>query len=155
LRRFYKLHSGSDFNFDEMPFIELSSKRQSQSITVENGKTTVKRSETQINDGITEFNKKAIFETIIDNGEYASQRLLKLAVAYRFVHKHYAGTDKTSDIVKTADSEEFILIREIVSCIVSEYNVLRRELKLEPVESELRTGRFENITIEGDSDDVG
>jgi len=142
LRHFYKLYNGSDFLFDDEPFIELHGKRTTTAIS-----DSIKRTETDIQNDITEFNKEAIFNTIINNGEYASQRLLKLAVAYRFVHKHYEGTDPTSDVVKTANDEEYTLIKEIICCIIKEYNTLRSELKLDFIESELSTGLFDNADI--------
>ena len=150
LRRFYKLHNGSEFSFDETPYIELNSSRSTQSISFTNALTTITSTETKISDAITEFNKKAIFDLIIDNGEYASQRLLKLAVAYRFVYKHYAGTDPTSDVVKTANEEEFTLIKEIIYCVIKEFNFYRSELKLDFIQSELDTGMFENLTMTGE-----
>lgn len=152
LRHFFKIYNGSEWNFDDVPFVELHSQRKTQSIKFGEGKATVSNEATQITDGITEFNKRAIFEKIIEKGEFTSQRLLKLAVAYRFVHQNYAGTDETSDVVKTANSEEFVLIKEIIHCIVNEYNFLRKELKLDYVESELTTGLFENISVGGETD---
>lgn len=152
LRRFFKLYNGSEWDFEEVPFIELHSQRNTQSIKFGEGKTAVSNETTQITDGITEFNKRTIFDMIIEKGEFASQRLLKLAIAYRFVHKNYAGTDETSDVVKTANDEEFVLIKEIIHCIVNEYNFLRKELKLDYVESELTTGLFENISVGGETD---
>lgn len=38
---------------------------------------------------VTEFNKIKIVEKIIDKAEYASQDLIKYAVAYRYVHENY------------------------------------------------------------------
>lgn len=151
LRHFFKLYNGSEWNFEDTPFIELHSQRNTQSIKSSEGKTTVSNETTQIANGITEFNKKAISDMVIENGEFASQHLLKLAIAYRFVHQNYAGTDRTSDIVETANEEEFVLIKEIVHCIVKEYNFLRKELKLDYVISELTTGLFENISVGGES----
>ena len=40
----------------------------------------------------------------------------------------------------TANEEEFRLIKEVVCCIVSEYNFFRKELKMTYNEIELETG---------------
>lgn len=152
LRHFFKLYNGSEWDFEDVPFVELHSQKNTQSIKFDEGKTTVSNKTTHITNGITEFNKRAIFDIIIEKGEFASQRLLKLAIAYRFVHQNYAGTDETSDIVKTANDEELILIKEIIHCIVKEYNFLRKELKLDYVVSELSTGLFESICVGDETD---
>ena len=79
---------------------------------------------------------------IIQNGELASQNLLKLAVSYRFAHEHYSGNDSggSVDVKEKADDEEFRMIKEIVSTIVKDYNQLRKELKLSYDEEEISSG---------------
>ena len=81
-------------------------------------------------------------EYIIENAEYATQKLLKIAVSYRFASYYYAGNPevKNSSCQETANDEEFRLIREMVCCIVSEYNFFRKELKMAYNEVELKTG---------------
>ena len=150
LRRFFRLHDGSEFDFDVAPFIEIQrGKQKTQMIKIDNKKGTsvVENNIAEIRDELSESNKIAMAQMIIEKGEYASKKLLKLAVAYRFVHKHYAGTDPTSDAVETANDEETLLIEEIIISVVKEYNFLRRELKLDYIESELKTGMFDNISI--------
>lgn len=79
---------------------------------------------------------------IITNGSLASQKLLKLAVSYRFAYDHYSGneTGGSIGIKEAADDEEFRMIKDIVITIVKDYNLLRKELKLEYNEDELKTG---------------
>ena len=84
---------------------------------------------------------------IIQNGELATQDLLKLTVAYRFAYDHYSGNVTNGEAREVADSEEFILIREMVKSIIQEYNFLRKELKMPYIPSELDTGVFENIVL--------
>ena len=47
---------------------------------------------------------------------------------------------KNSSCKETANDEEFRLIREMVCCIVTEYNFFRKELKMAYNEVELKTG---------------
>ena len=72
----------------------------------------------------------------------ASQKLLKLAVAYRFAADHYSGNGSggSLDINEVADEEEFRMIKDIVVAIVKDYNLLRKELKLDYNENEMKTG---------------
>lgn len=147
LRYFFNRYKNSELGFDDIPFIELQKAKYTVSSKKEGDKITILNKKYTTTDVVTEFNKKELFTIIIDKGEFASQRLLKLAIAYRFVHQHYAGTDETSDIVEEANNEEFVLIKEMIQCIISEYNYLRKELKLDYVETELTTGIFENINI--------
>lgn len=52
-----------------------------------------------------------------------------------------------SEATDVTNSEEFILIREMVRTIIQEYNFLRKELRMEYVQSELESGIFENINL--------
>lgn len=139
-RRFLLLNDNKKVTFDEAPFLEISpTKRVSQkNIGTPQMEQKIEVFETPL----SQCNKKKLYEFIIENGEYASQKLLKIAVAYRFAHSFYEGNNeaKFSDNTKTANDEEFKLIREMVICIVSEYNQLRKELKMEFNQDELDTG---------------
>lgn len=144
VRHFIKVTDGQDISFDEAPFLEISRTRKtSQKIDFNKGHpiaTTQKQEE--IETPISRFNKKQMCDYIIEKGDYASQRLLKLAVSYRFAHNYYSGNPevKNASCENIANEEEFKLIREMVCCIVSEYNFLRRELKMEYDVDELENG---------------
>lgn len=145
-RRFFKLFNGTDLAFEEVPFVEIHKAHNEQTIRLgENAGMSF--SEKEVKDDITYFCKKTICDLIITKGEYASQRLIKLAVAYRFAHDNYSGTIKNGDATETANEEEFKLIKELLICIIKDYNFIRKELRLEYVESELSTGLFEKIQI--------
>lgn len=75
-----------------------------------------------------DVNKEKLCDYLIDKGEFASQKLLKLAVSYRFAFDHYSGNPNVNngDCEEKANNEEVRLIREIVNCIVQEYNELRK-----------------------------
>lgn len=144
VRHFIKVTDKKDISFDEAPFLEISRTHKiSQKIEFKTGHsigTTQKQEE--IETPISKFNKKQMCDYIINNGEYASQRLLKLAVSYRFAYNYYSGNPevKNASCEDIANEEEFKLIREMVCCIVSEYNFLRRELKMEYDIDELENG---------------
>ncbi len=144
VRHFLKINDGQEVSFGEAPFIEVSPTRKvTQSIQWDSKKpTAVKQEEVRIDTPISDFNKTQLCEYIIEKAEYATQKLLKIAVAYRFASYYYTGNPdvKNSSCQETADDEELRLIREMVCCIVSEYNFFRKKLKMEYNESELETG---------------
>jgi len=141
-RRFIKLQGNMDISFDDAPFIETTPKhRIKQKQDLFSGKILSHEEEITETD-ISRFNKKYLCELIIENGDLATQTLLKYAIAYRYAYYHYSGNPdvKNSDAAKTANEEEFLLIRKIVCSIVKDYNLYRKELKMEYSEEELRTG---------------
>ena len=144
VRHFIRINDGQEVSFDEAPFLEVSPTRKvTKSVHWGSEKPTeITQKEEIIDTPISNFNKKQLCDYIIENAEYATQRLLKVAVAYRFVNCYYAGNPaaKNSSCQDTANHEEFRLIREMVCCIVSEYNFFRKELKMAYNEVELETG---------------
>lgn len=144
VRHFVFLNNSKAITFDEAPFIEISpTKRVTQKTTWGSEQPT--RTEQKVEEfetSLSQYNKKKMCEYIIENGEFASQKLLKIAIAYRFAYNYYDGNRDAgqSDLSETANAEEFRLIREMVCCIVSEYNALRKGLKMEYDEQELKTG---------------
>ncbi len=144
VRHFILLTNNENFTFEDEPFIEISPiERTSQEFKFEQGKpATMKQTVENIETPISQFNKKTLCDYIIDNGEFASQDLLKLAVSYRFAYSHYTGnTDvKNSSCQSIANDEEYRLIKEIVFSIVKEYNWLRKELKMPYNDDELNNG---------------
>ncbi len=144
VRFFLDKKDGKSIPFDEAPFIEVSpTEKRSGKVYSENGIKTVELKSDLIETDISQFNKKSLVDYIVSKGELASQELLKLAVSYRFAHEYYSGNKSglgTSELSKTADDEEFRLIRELICCIVKEYNSLRKSLKMTYNEEELNTG---------------
>ena len=144
VRQFTKLNDGTEISFDEAPFIEITpTRRVTQSVKREDSKSaSFEQKEEKIITPISEFNKQHLCEYIIENAEYATQRLLKIAVSYRFAYYFYSGNadNKNSSCENIANEEEFRLIREMVCCIVSEFNYFRKELKMGYDDDELNTG---------------
>lgn len=144
VRRFMKLQTGKETSFDEAPFLEISpTRRITNALKFENGAASKVSTETEeIITPISQFNKKQLCDYIIENGAYSSQKLLKIAMSYRFAYNYYSGNPETknSECQKIADDEEFRLIREMICCIVSEYNYYRKALNMNYDENELNTG---------------
>ena len=144
VRHFLSLTAGETHSFDDTPFLEISpTHKETQKINVTSGKPmTVQKSIEDIETPISKFNKKEMCDYIINNGQYATQRLLKTAVSYRFAYSYYSGNPevKNSSCEDVANDEEIRLIREMICCIVSDYNFLRKELKMQYDEQEFQTG---------------
>lgn len=144
VRHFLYLSNKKVITFEDTPFLEISpTRRQTQEIKLEAGKPiTAKQKIEEIKTPISEFNKKQLCDYIIDNGHYASQSLLKLAVSYRFAYSYYSGNPEVNNgsCEDIANEEEVRLIREIVHCIIREYNQIRKELKIEYSSEELENG---------------
>ena len=144
VRNFLKLDRGQEISFDEAPFVEMSpSKKVSQQIDFKAGEQPCVTSSEEIYETpLSKFNKSQMCSLIVENDSLASQELLKIAVSYRFAEFYYSGNKDVhySDAAKTADEEEFRLIREMVCCIVKEYNMLRKELKMPYDEDEIADG---------------
>ena len=144
VRAFIEKHNGSVITFDEAPFVEMSPTLwQNQKIEMKQGEPLkITSSEESIETPVSQFNKQMLCDLIIQNDALASQELLKLAVSYRFVYGFYSGNKdvKNSDASKTADEEEFRLIRAMVCTVVKEYNQLRKQLKMMYDEREIVDG---------------
>lgn len=133
-----------ELTFDNCPFFEvsptISTRIKSDLIT----QKVVETTERKIPTPISQFNKKQLCDYIIEKGQYATQNLLKIAVSYRFAYDNYEGNydkdNSNSNSKDTANEEELRLIREMVCCIVKEYNFFRKELKMSYDGSELETG---------------
>ena len=144
LRRFVELTDKKTVTFEDAPFLEISPKHKETvtiNISKKNG-SSMRREAEDITTPISQFNKKELCDYIIANDSLASQKLLKLAVSYRFAYDHYSGNGSggSVEIKETADAEEFRLIKDIVITIVKDYNLLRKILKLDYNERELTSG---------------
>lgn len=90
---------------------------------------------------ISDFNADEIVYTIIKKGDLASQKLIKLAVSYRYlknIKMHI--TDKNK--VESIEAEENHMVKEMVLEIVMNYNRLRKELNLSYDKDELESGKL-------------
>lgn len=135
-RYFHEIDSAS-LPFQDVPYLEIVTKNQKQRF--ENGYLEVE--EKIIENELYNHNKQKLYQTIIEQSEYASQELLKLAFSYRIVHFFYGDKNKNQPVNEKANDEELRLIRELVICIVKEYNQLRKKLDMSYDKHELQTGR--------------
>ncbi|WP_424768000.1 hypothetical protein [Paenibacillus sp. sgz302251] len=145
-RYFAGKYQGLISPMSEVPFFEITGKRMEMSADLFSGAILSQKTE-EIADSVTEFNKNQICDFIIANGDVASQKLLKLAVAYRFAHRNYSGSGKSLEdekLKKAFDDEEFELIKKIIHTVIIDYNALRRDIKLDYSLSELETGLFDD-----------
>lgn len=145
IRSFLNLNNDTEVTFEQAPFLEICrTKKAPDIVKAENGDIVSKPESIElIRTPITEFNKKLLSDSIIENGSLASPELLKCAVSYRFAYEYYSGNANgviTEEIRPLADKEEVRLIGKMVNIIVTEYNELRRDLKLTYDDEELRTG---------------
>ncbi len=146
IRFFFKKHEIQDLNIEEFPFIEIERTQNRQQRDLFTGEK-VSEERRSIDDEMTSFNKKELCDYIIKNSEYASPKLLKLAVAYRYAWSNYGGTKNIEDenISASFNESEFELIKEIVRTIIVEYNEMRKTVNLGYSEHELTTGKLEHI----------
>ena len=132
-RFFIESSQGYTISHENFPFIEVSPVIHTASVKT---KTTIDN-ESQPN--TISFHKIRICKTIIENGNLATQRLLKLAVSYQFVCN--ISTDGNNiNSHSYGEDEEYQLIKQITECIVQEYNYFRKELNMDYDENELKTG---------------
>lgn len=142
IRQFLFLCDGKERDFEQIPFLDSKWKKI---YSKPNSDNTVSIIEEEITNEITKFCKEELCSLIIKKKEFATQSLLKLAVAYRYANEHYTEKNPDSPNTRIADKEEVQLIKTIVITVVKEYNFLRKELQLDYIENELNTGHFQNI----------
>ncbi|MBN1042388.1 hypothetical protein FDB64_10865 [Clostridium botulinum] len=110
---FSDIDSRKDFN--EYPFFELQYNRKTQKYS----KAGIEIKEEKIETDITKINKKYIVQTILDNSQFASAKLLKLAAGYRFLEDNYLDCESYKD---TFSKEEIKVLAIIIKEIVFETN---------------------------------
>lgn len=133
VRYFYGIEVGRE----RVPFLEVSKTKKKVVTDLFTGQLLSEKIE-ETKDVVTDFNKINIANAIIEKGQYASQELLKKAVAYRFVHEHYQN-DSIINVSKFQENE-LLLIGQIVELIVKETNKNLKKCKLEYNKKELKSG---------------
>lgn len=145
IRFFLNKYYDKGLSFEEVPFLELNKEQMKTQSQLFTGKV-ISHEKIEIKDAITDFNKKQLCEFIIENGEFASQRLLKLSVAYRYAHNNYSGSKslEDSEMQSAFDDEEIELLRKLIQTIIKDYNSLRKVIKLDYSENELEIGLLDH-----------
>lgn len=120
---------GFQCDFEEYPFFDIESTRLHTTINLENGMQV--RQETLQND-FTKLNKKQLCQYIIDRANYASSKLLKIAIAYRFMEQHYGdGETPSNNAIDYFNHQELRLLKNMIETILLEHQELINELELE------------------------
>lgn len=143
VRKFVEMQSGEKHPFEEAPFVQVSkTEKTKMQLNLTKGRIKPARVETQhIATPVSDYNKKYLCDCIIEKAEYATQDLLKLAVSYRFVDCYFGNPEEIYPEVEVlAREQEVHLIKEIVQCVVRDYNFLRKELKIDYSDEELQSG---------------
>lgn len=122
--------------FDEIPFSEIE--KNNKEVKYNGVKVTV--SESIVEDGITSFNKKAIVKLIIDKNNYASTKLIKLAVAHRYLEDNYLNKITNQKIANKFSEDELKVLAELVKTIVRETNRYLKYCSMEYDKKELKKG---------------
>lgn len=109
------------FSFMDLPFLEIKRTVMKAVTNLETGKIT--REEVIKETDLTKYNKSYIANLIIEKKQYASPKLLKLAVAYRFCNEYYLKQDLSNqDLLDKYQTEELKLIYELVVTIIKDTN---------------------------------
>lgn len=133
----YRYKFNEQFSILELPFLEIQKEIKKTIIDINKGvKTSITNEETDI----TKFNKKALVELILDKPEYASQKLLKLAVGYRYSHENYLRKDLSDEQKEEHQIYELMLIYEIVTTVVKETNEKLKLCNMSYTENEYEHG---------------
>jgi hypothetical protein len=135
-------------DFEDIPFLEISQRRYTTKINFSKGNTQVEAKEFSVQDAVTEFNKESIANQILENKKYASQKILKLAVAYRYVSRHYTDDTIEPEIKDKFEIEELVTIKRIVQSIVRETNQMLKECDMDYSKEELATGILVNGIVD-------
>ena len=128
---------GTPLSFEEYPFLTISKTHQTNQKLERKKGVPARFTQTteEIETPISEFNFDSLIATVIDNGKYADQELLKKSVAYRFIDSIGKGDSQYED-------EGLQLQADIVMHIVKYYNTLRNELKMDFSQEEIETGKI-------------
>lgn len=123
--------------FEEVPFIELHRKRTNEVLNADG----YKREVVKIEDGITSLNKKFLIDKTFEYGEYASERLIKVAVGYRYIYEFYTIEDHP--LHQQLMDEELKILNEFIELIVRETNELKKALGFDYNLEEIKKGRIQ------------
>jgi hypothetical protein len=142
VRHYFKKYLTIDFPIREYPFLEIHKTKT----IFKDGEIT----EEEIYTAITEFNKAKIVEKVMEKPKFASQKLLKLIVAYRYVHDNYLK-EQSEKLKDNFQKEELKLIYLIVLTIVRECNELPEDCNMPFDGKEISYGLMDYSVFE-DSD---
>lgn len=124
LKYYYGLHHS--FSFMDLPFVEVQDKLTLQQCPVDNS---------------IDFSSMAMVTCIMNNKQYASPKLLKLAVAYRFCEEQIQKVKKEEKI--EYQKEQGQIMYELVRTVIQETNGKLKQCGMEFLETERSTGQMD------------
>ena len=138
----YFFEFDKQFSFMDLPFIEL--KNYINKIETDSDRETIIRQKTEVETELTRFNKNFLTKLIIEKRQYASPKLLKLAVAHRFCVEYYSKEDiSDSSLLSKYQEEEIKLIYELVVTIIKETNEKLKYCRMDWIENEMEHGMMD------------
>lgn len=123
IRFFTKKYEEKNFDPIDYPFFTIGMSKKN----IKFNSTGIHEEIEEIVNPITQISMKLIVENIIDNSSFASTELLKLSIAYRYVHHHFSNERLIEKERVKFDEEELRLSRMIVMLIIQETNKLLEE----------------------------
>jgi hypothetical protein len=141
-------HSIDEFrSIEEVPFLEIQRKLKRYKNNLFTG-DILEESEEIVESAISKFNKIGLAQLILDKKQFASQDLLKLAVAYRYVHEHYLNNELVNEQLEKFQTKELELIFKLVTMVIKETNIMMKLCKMEYNNTELKNGKMDNSIFE-------
>lgn len=142
-----KTNNMKDYDFYNYPFFEIGRELRTEKYSLD-GDSVV--SITELVDDITEEKKIYLAVLITKNPKYASDNLLKIAKAYRFVHSNYLKKLEDKVLLELFQEEEIRLLRLMVSTIIKERNELTDLCGLSYNGREWNYGKFDSSIFDKD-----
>jgi hypothetical protein len=101
------------FSIEDAPYIHLEKKRNNIKID----KDGFHKETYKVDDELTKYDEKTMVNLVIDKSKYASPKLIKLAIAYRFIVENRDTTDITIKAKIEAQYNNIAInfIKEVVS----------------------------------------
>ncbi|QYF82471.1 hypothetical protein KY492_26710 [Brevibacterium sp. PAMC21349] len=133
----YRYKFDEQYSLMEIPFLEMQNEIKKTMFDFKVGaQTSVSIQETDI----TKLNKKLLVDLTLEKKEFASQKLIKLAIAYRYSHNFYLKSGLSDRQREEHQLYELILIYELVITIIKETNEKLRECDMDYSINELEYG---------------
>lgn len=150
LRYFFNNYKLKELDFYNYPFLEIGKRSEKVTTDLFSGEVQSEKNEI-IHDDITEEKKIYLANLIIKNSKYASEDLLKIAVAYRYVHSNYQKEHTDKKLQEHFWDEEIRLLRVMVMTIIKEHNHLTDLCGLQYNGKEWNYGHFDSKVFNKDS----
>jgi hypothetical protein len=125
----------TDSSIESAPFIHLVKKHTKTSI----GKEGIKIEEFKKDDELTLFDEKYMVNMVVDKSKYASAKLIKLAIAYRFIIDNRDTTNQ--EIIEIVEKEYNNMVIEFIKEVIVETNKKLKYCKMNYNKEELKLNK--------------